>query len=443
MKRMVYYILVVLIYSIIFLDDCNIRFDLPYTLTAICIYIVSNSIYFHRRKNIVCFELFFSIVFFFASFLTYFIVDEGAGFAFFAFSGKSQSLVQGVALAMIGYHSYLCGLSSLKYIEVNSLNCYNKSLLVSKSAAIWANWICLFTFCLFIATGGMNLLYIYSRDVSRDDANIGMLLYWILAYTVAIYDSFASVDFTSLKCRILDVTKFNKLFIVNSIIIVVFLMISGYRSQAMQVIIPILICYSVFVKKISAKVFFAILLCGLLMMIAIGITRSGGEFNRDVSMLYYFRDFNAANASLGFFVDEVELNGITGGSNYILQALSVVPFLQSIVGAFVDFNSFSLPSSRFYTYSFDTDSGLGTHLIGDIYYTFGLAGVIIVMYLVGRFCSSLSSFKNRYIFLMYLIFTGNAIFAVRVELLYIVRMLAFGCIIFLVVEFLSKQKHSI
>lgn len=107
----------------------------------------------------------------------------------------------------------------------------------------------------------------------------------------------------------------------------------------------------------------------------------------------------------------------------------------------VDFNSFALPSSRFYTGAFDTESGFGTNIIGDIYYTFGLMGVVIIMYIVGLFCSSLSSLKNKYIFLMYLIFTGNSIFMARVELLYVVRMLALGCILLYVVNLMSKKKY--
>ena len=184
--------------------------------------------------------------------------------------------------------------------------------------------------------------------------------------------------------------------------------------------------------------FFTILIAGLVVMVVIGMTRSGGDVESNVTTLYYFRDFNAANASLGFFVDEVSRNGITGGSNYIPQTLSIVPFLQSIVGSFVDFNNFALSSSRYYTGVFDTESGLGTNIIGDIYYTFGLIGVIFIMFIMGRFCSYLSNRKNKYIFLMYLIFTGNSIFAARVELLYVVRLLTWGCIILFAITIVAR-----
>ena len=435
------YLIIAIVYCLIFEEYIYVDFTAKYTLITISTYLVSNVLYFRKKKNIINFEFFFAISFFAACFLTYFILEEGVGFAFFAFSTKPISLVRGIALAMTGYHFYLCGLLRAKEINPINLNNGKQWLNISRSAANWANWICLLTFCCFLAMGGMSVLYIYSGEIERENANIGLLLYWILTYSVSIFTSFASVDFNASKSVWFNILKLNKLFLINSTIIVVFLFISGYRSQLMQIVLPLFICYNVFIKKISIKVFFTILLCGMALMIVIGMTRSGEGIENNVSTIHYFRDFNAANASLGFFVDEVERKGITGGSNYIQQALSIVPFLQSIIGNFVDFNSFALPSSRFYTGAFDKESGFGTNIIGDIYYTFGLMGVVIIMYIVGLFCSSLSSLKNKYIFLMYLIFTGNSIFMARVELLYVVRMLALGCILLYVVNLMSKKKY--
>lgn len=430
---------VAIIYGLIFFDLINVNFGFSYTLVTIGLYVVSNTIYFRKQKSIVSFELLFALTFALACFLTYFIVEEGGGYAFFAFSSNPKSLVKGVALAMIGYHCYLSGLVSVKTNMVNPSSFQENTVRMKPEMASLTNWVCLVVFVYFIATGGMNVLLMYTGDIEREDANIGILLYWILAYTVAVFASFSSVHFSKSANVLSNVLQLNKLFFINTILVVVFLLLSGYRSQAMQIIIPLLICYSIYVQKISAKMFFSILLVGFVVMIVIGMTRSGGDIESDVSTLYYFRDFNAANASLGFFIEEVNRNGVTGGSNYIPQALSFIPYLQSVVGYFVDFNSFALPSSRYYTGVFDSGSGLGTNIIGDIYYTFGFVGVVVIMFVMGRFCSYLSNQKSKYVFLMYLIFSGNSIFAARVELLYVVRMLAWGCIILFAISILSKM----
>ena len=447
------YAVVAIIYCLIFSEYIQVDFNIEYTLTTIGVYLISNILYFRKKKNIVSFEFLFALTFALACFLTYFIVEEGGGFAFFAFSSNPKSLVKGIALAMIGYHCYLCGLLSFKRQRIKTFKRHKVKILKKHKVkflkrqkvktfigneepiytkpimASLANWTCLMVFMFFMATGGMNVILMYSGDIDREDANIGTLLYWILSYSVAVFVSFSSAKFSKSRNVLSNTLKLNKLFLVNTVIIIVFLLLSGYRSQAMQIIIPLLICYSIYVKKISAKIFFMILIVGMVIMVVIGMTRSGGDVENNVTMLYYFRDFNAANASLGFFVDEVSRNGVTGGSNYIPQTLSIIPFLQSIVGSFIDFNYFALPSSRYYTGVFDSESGLGTNIIGDIYYTFGLVGVISVMFIMGMFCSYLSQKKNKYVFLMYLIFTGNSIFAARVELLYVVRMLTWGCII--------------
>ena len=76
------------------------------------VYLASNILYFWKKKNIVNFEFFFALAFFCACFLTYFIIKEGEGFAYFTFS-SNPSLVRGIALAMVGYHCYLVDSSDL------------------------------------------------------------------------------------------------------------------------------------------------------------------------------------------------------------------------------------------------------------------------------------------------------------------------------------------
>lgn len=101
----------------------------------------------------------------------------------------------------------------------------------------------------------MNVLLMYTGDIEREDANIGILLYWILAYIVAAFASFSSVHFSKSANVLLNVLKLNKMFFINTILVVAFLLLSGYRSQAMQIIIPLLICYSVYVQKYQQKCF--------------------------------------------------------------------------------------------------------------------------------------------------------------------------------------------
>lgn len=436
------YLIISIVYGLIFYGYIDTKFDLLYTLVAIGVYLTSNILYFYKKKNIVNFEFFFALAFFCACFLTYFIIKEGEGFAYFTFSSNPSSLVKGIALAMVGYHCYLCGLMSI------NTNCKSQefnidSLRMSRNAAFWSNIICILTFCIFMIFGGINVLHIYSGEASREGDYIGVLVYWVLVYSVAVFANFSSMNFNNSKGLIANLFSLDKLFIINTLIIAIFLLMSGFRSQAIQVILPLLICFGVFIKQIPARNVFLILICGMVLMMIIGMTRSGSEFESDLSYITYLRDFNAANSSLGFFIDEVERKGVTGGSNYIPQVLSIVPYLQSITSNIVDFDTFATPSSRYFTWNFDSGSGLGTNIIADIYYTFGFVGVVTLMFILGRMCTVLSTYKNKYYFLIYIIFTGNAIFSARVEFPYVLRMLAWGCLFLFAVDFLSKPKSKL
>lgn len=441
MKYSIYYISVALLYSVIFFCNCNIKFDLFYTLISICIYVISNVFYFCRRKSIINFEFFFCLAFFVASFLVYFITEIGEGFALFVFSSNQSSLVKGIALAMIGYHCYLCGLLSIKQINKHINDGIEYMPRMNICSAKIANCMCLLAFFLFLYMDGINLLGRYKGD-SGGNLYLEGLSYWVITYSVAVYASFSSARFCGSKSIIYNLFCLNKLFLVNSVIIISLLLISGYRSQVMQVVIPVLICYNVFVKRLSSRSFLLILTGGLVLMIVVGMTRSGDQLEKEYSLISYLKDFNPANGALGFFVEEVDHNGITGGSNYMPQTLGIIPYLQSLVGAFVDFNSFASPSSRVYTSAFDTESGMGTHIVGDIYYSFGFIGVILIMFMLGKFCRWLSISRSKYAFLMYIVLTGNSVFAVRVELLYAVRMLAWSCFLLYLINMLSKSSSN-
>lgn len=126
-----------------------------------------------------------------------------------------------------------------------------------------------------------------------------------------------------------------------------------------------------------------------------------------------------------------------------MQILSIVPFLQSLFIFFCGNDFLVMSSSRFFTKEMTSDSGLGTAIIGDIYYSFGLCGVCVLMFFLGFICRKLSKGKSFVCIIMYLVFLGNSIFASRVEFFYIVRMVAFSAIIMIIEYKMSKIKFQI
>src|SRR5690606_7865909 len=76
--------------------------------------------------------------------------------------------------------------------------------------------------------------------------------------------------------------------------------------------------------------------------------------------------------------------------------------------------------------------GLGTNLIGGLYLSFGLIGVVVIMFLFGRFVAFVDSKSNTsfiYLFI-YLVLLSYAISLPRTELLSPLRMIIWGSIIY-------------
>lgn len=206
--------------------------------------------------------------------------------------------------------------------------------------------------------------------------------------------------------------------------------------------------YGIMIKRINSIKVFVLILAGYTFMVYIGLTRSGdvgGDLGKDSLFLTFVYDFVSANGANSFLIDYVDKYGTTGGSNMILQAASIVPFLQSIILLFISKDAFAPNSSKLFTESFmdSSQGGLGTALIGDIYYSFGIVGVVLLMFLIGLVVNKLSRAHNSpYAMSLLIVLAGNALFAPRVEYCYILRSLSFTIIFLYLILLVSHNRVS-
>jgi oligosaccharide repeat unit polymerase len=266
------------------------------------------------------------------------------------------------------------------------------------------------------------------------------LSFAIITYIVSIVTNFASMP----DLRRIGLFPIGRnlsiLFVINSIILIGTFLLSGYRSNAIQIIIPIVLAYQIKYRPIKPILVLIILLSGSLIMFFIGMTRSGNDFNASsYTTLTYLRDFKPANAANTYLINYVDTSGPTGGSNMLFPILSIIPGLQFIINLFININTLAPVSSKFFTVSFNSDSGFGTNIIGDIYYSFGFLGVVVLMFIYGCFLRRFTNAKNNYELVMFLVFSGNAMFAPRVEYCYIIRSIAWSVIFLFLIRFISKK----
>ena len=410
---------------------------------GIVIYIIVNCLYLWKYKwqQLFCFELFFAISFFLCCFLTPLIYESLDAYHKSFFYVSNFSVVKVYLISTIGYLMYLIGLT-IKNSGQQQIIRFNYSIQAKKIS----NWICFSLIFIFYALGGIQLINLYNADVAGMENRFqgwgGALFFAMYAYIVSIVVNFSSTSIYR-NSTVKFIKSLPTLFIINTILLVIPLLISGLRSSALQLIIPLILMYSISVKRITAKKMVFLLMLGFVLMVFIGFNRTESQsLIKQDNLVYYFRDFFYANSGESYLIDYADKHGPTGGSNMLMHILSIVPFLQSFTAAIIDTSILQPASSTLYTDAYNTGTGLGTNLIGDIYYTFHFIGVLILMFIYGLFLKKCNSYKTPYGLVLLLAFTGNALFAPRVEFAYVIRTLSYCAIILYIINHLSKRPYS-
>ena len=437
----------IIVYSLLYVTNDIGNYGGWLIPVTILLYVVENMVYLYkyRRDQLLCFEFFFSIAFFLCSFLTPFVFPLLDSYQGRAFVDTEYNLLKVYILCFIGYNSYMFGLCLSKQ-QGNHTLWFNVSF--NRRSCLYSNLLCFFFIVCFYIMGGGRLISLYSdlaSDLNQRYGNWGeYMIYAMYAYTISIVTNFSSVSQYASSLREL-IKQLPFLFYVNSILLVIPLLLSGVRSSAAQLLIPMLLMYGISIKKMRTCKVLAIILVGYATMIMIGMTRAGdGVAKQDSLFLTLVYDFVSANGANSFLVNYADIQGFTGGSNMLLQLASIVPFMQSFILLFIPRSSLALSSSTMFTNSFmdSTQGGMGTALIGDIYYTFGVIGVIILMFLLGYFLKKLyKSHNSPYALVILMSLSGNAIFAARVEYCFILRSLSYTAIFLFIILSITKDKN--
>ena len=221
------------------------------------------------------------------------------------------------------------------------------------------------------------------------------------------------------------------------------MILSGYRSQAIQLLFPAVMMYVTYIKPIPLKRLIVLMPMGVALMIVIGFTRIGESVSLSgTDSTEYFRDYLMEGAGGVWLLEYTEQNGPTWGSNAILQIVSFIPFAQSLLVAMFGKDAFTESSSIMFTNSFrDDGTGLGTNMVGDLYYTFGIVGIIVCMYLLGWALRKVLKPQGLYQLLILLLLVGNSVFSTRVEFFYLFRSLGFAVIFLYLIQTLTSKKH--
>ncbi len=340
-----------------------------------------------RYRTLVIFEFLFILAFFMTNYVyPLFFYESDPYFSIFRHDFNEQVISKATAIATIGICSYNIGQFD------NGTTFYKR---VFKSISVKpVTWIDLFFLVVFfIHFFSANINYFRSGLTGGENGSFFMIFSIYI-----VFKMFKNGE--SLKIVILS----NQFALCLILIYILLNMYIGNRGEPMYIMMSFVICYAIFIKKISIRIFLLMMVTALLLFFVVGRVRvSGRDATSAESLesrlssienvdnyLMYGEQLIINARSLYVLVDYGDKNGINFGSTWVGPICSVVPYLQGIVK-----NAFNLEPQEFSTTELTTylnfgksnaDAfGLGTNIIGDIYICFGSIGVVIWMFLLGTF----------------------------------------------------------
>lgn len=228
-------------------------------------------LYKYRRNQLICFEFLFAIAFFLCSFLTpyiYSLLDNYQGRTFVA---TDYNTFRVYCIAFIGYCAYMFGLCCIKDGNQNRPGTIWYQYFFNNATCKYSNILCFIFVVLFYLTGGSRLITLYSDVASDLNQRYGAwgeyMTYAMYAYTLSIVINFSKIGpYTASLISFFKNLPF--FFYINSLLLVVPLLISGLRSSALQLLIPLIMMYGITIKRISSIKVIALILAGYIGTVA-------------------------------------------------------------------------------------------------------------------------------------------------------------------------------
>ncbi|TDX83017.1 O-antigen polymerase [Epilithonimonas xixisoli] len=438
--------IVMIVLGVLLFEYAPTRYDYNYSIICGVIYLILIIVYYFlkQKKNYLDFDSIFFFTYFFVTlyYPIFMFETDATRYFMFAFPFNENHIPRGSALAILGVASYMAGGLFFNDKKINIYDNIDASSNYKKIANKHLYIISLVTFLLYVFTGGYEEMKAYYSGVKIKESS-GISFYFFL-FCPAFLFSALIIEFYNL--RNLSPKKFEKrkislISFVTTFTILVLILLSGSRTVPLQIILLLFGVYSLYYKDINLIRFITSIFVGLILMFGIVIFR-GYTQDDAFSLGDVVMDLIINNRSSYLALEIVDEKGLTFGENMISPLAAPIPFLQSF---FVNygFDENHISSSRFFTEytlgEFD-GFGLGTNIIADIYLSFDLIGVLVLMFLLG-FMVAKSKFYSKssiYYLTIYAILMSYAVFLVRAEYFYFLRYMIWA----LVIIFFTKSKFK-
>ena len=380
---------------------------------------VSNAflLYVQDRKNEpLGFNILFTISFFLVSYIyPVFVYPIMPNYSMFAYGGFSSDVItKATALVNVAYAVYSVGYTR-NFSAMNLGERVTPVYLISTKQNDRIVTLEIILFVLIVITGGLEF---FSDTYSGEgEANASSLFRFIYTFFLSF----------TLFCCLVDCTM--KGFKNSIVICFIILLLLGTGTRTLPLcIISVYLCYYSLRYHLSIQKVFVTLFVAFVFLSLIGHWRGGGELSsisdNELTLFDYARDFIICNRNLYAIYDHVNNESITYGISSLSYILAPIPFLQSFVSFLFGIPTYSMKSESLtsnWVLGEGNPLGLGTHIVGDIYLSFGFVGVLFLFYFLGKIVTS-SRMKSRMgsqsAFIIYYILLSGAIFMCRGSFFY-------------------------
>lgn len=439
------------LFQYLIVDISNGHFAYPVLFDAVVfIGVYLSYVFNYRRENILCVEfLMLPLAFiglFFRDLILPNVVDN------FSFSFITNSIVEQKShlVQMIAYLTLILGcIKGNEYARITNSSADRQfNRYVNYKFVVYVISIILLLLIIYDYRSGTFTSWFYysNRDLMDvDDRNRG------LGHLTCLFTAGAMADIANL--RQLGVStykeyfiKCNKLFISEWVLISVLLYLSGNRNEMLLIVLPLVIAFSICIKKISNKVILIALVIGAFFMVVSGLTRQEGVITfsgNELDLLSFTRDFAPLAYNTDFLISYTDMNGYLFFKDIPATLLSGIPVIgPMIINSISSLTDFAA-SAVLTTESAGTFSGMGTSLVGDLYYTAGIIWVIVFMYIFGYTMSKLYYSEKSigiYKLSFYSFMVANSIYYVRSAWAFPITIIEYVFVIIFLLSFLFRKK---
>lgn len=446
----------ILLYGYVVLNDYSMT--IPRTIGLyLSVFGIVSFLCFFRAGNLFCFEiLFFPIYFlgvFFPEIVLNNIMESVNSYYYYTMSGVTEN--KSIILQTTGLFGYLLGAanSSIKFASIKGEFCNYKINNRTVDYQFWArlmSFIILIYFLFLYGTGVISSWFHYSHN-NTSYSNLA-IVYLTIFFLLATAFEFTKLSQKGIHSLGSFIKSIDKLYLSLFLVICGLLLFSGNRNEFLLIFMPPIIAYSIFIRKLENKFLVILLFSGVIVMIIIGFIRQMVFGVGDVDEIGLFestRDFGVVNLNTAYLIEYTDKNGPIYFQNMFMFLVSSIPFLGTIF-TYAGFE-FATRTAELTTLGLqeanNMESGFGTALIGDIYYSGAGIGVFVYMVAFGYLMSYLYmrfTYMKRYniwLLIAYLFLFSNAVYCVRAEWTMPFRYLGFSyTIVILLLALLSFKK---